>query len=115
MSVISQQLPPSPPELTEIQKADLQRLWDLQTRANNDVRPTSECGSNKPSLNDSLTFKMIKRLHSFFLTFLKSVSEEVGSSSEETSASYLKPLLDSCLESYIRLFLIKAEAAALSN
>lgn len=71
---MSNSLPPSPPDLTQTQKSDLQRLWEIQTREVKDVRPTSESNSDsKPSLSDGLTCKMMTRLHVFFLSFFEYV------------------------------------------
>lgn len=114
-------LPPLPPDLSQTQTSDLQRLWEIQIREVNDVRPTSESNSDsKPSLSDGLSCKMMSRLHYFFLSFLRSACDhEEGQQMLQTSASrserpFLKPLLESCLAPYARLFLVQ-EAASLGG
>lgn len=115
--------PPSPPDLTETQKSDLRRLWELQTREVNDVRPTSESNASRPSLDDGLTCKMINRLHAFFLSFLRLAIKSVDSSNNPLSTgqenfslggseTFLKPLFESCLEPYFRLFQMKSTTSS---
>jgi len=96
----------APSDLTSSQKSDLERLWEVQTRKIPDVRPTSESSEdsnnpNTPTLNDRLTCKMMTRLHSFFLAFLRNVDLD---SIEEHA--FLKDVRESCLEPYARLFLV---------
>ena len=106
--------PPVAPDFTQTQKNDFQRLWELQTRQIADVRPTSSACPKLP-WDEGSTYSMIRRLHAFFLAFLKKCMEtnplqqqqhdkENMDVDGEPPAS-IKNMRQSCLEPYARLFL----------
>ena len=61
--------PHLPPDLTGVQKSDLERLWSAQNRQLVDVRPTSELSTK--IVIDDITNRFILRLHGFLVRFLK--------------------------------------------
>jgi DNA helicase MCM8 len=92
---------PSPPDLTIVQKSDLDRLWSTQTRQLADVRPSSET-SNKPVISDH-TYRFVIRLHAFFLAFLRHARDGDGAENLRRSQSFLKDIRSSCLETFAKL------------
>ena len=93
---------PSPPDLTAVQKSDLDRLWSTQTSPLVDVRPSET--SAKPPIKDH-TYRFVLRLHAFFLAFLRHSRGTSASNTSNQSQKFLKDTQTSCLEPFSRLVL----------
>lgn len=101
--------PHLPPDLTAVQKSDLERLWSTQNRQLVDVRPT--CESMTKIVIEDVTYRFIVRLHSFFVRFLKKQLPHDPSVETSHGMQYIKGACDSCLEAYAKMVLTGHVAA----
>jgi hypothetical protein len=110
--------PPCPPEFSQAQIDQLERLWDVQTRQVVDVRPNSQATSmHQATYPEPNTHRIMKRLHSFFVAVLRNAMNAAGTEEElrpqttsnsknnYSSTTFLKDIRQSCLKSYAQLFL----------
>jgi DNA helicase MCM8 len=105
-----------PPELTQVQKQDLLRIWATQNRPLVDVRPTIP-------LNEKIedhTLRFICRLHAFFRALLKynlSLQNDVSGDCEsgedrpqqQPANQFVKNCADSCLGSFLNMVLMDGQ------
>ena len=109
---------PLPPELTQVQKQDLLRIWATQNRQLVDVRPTVP--SNEKIEDHTLRF--ISRLHAFFRALLKhnlslqNRSSQDGDTDTEDRRQqqqqqqvFVKKGIDSCLGSFLNMVLLEGQ------
>ena len=103
---------PLPPELTQVQRQDLLRIWSTQNRPLVDVRPTIPPNEKI----DEHCQLFIRRLHAFFRALLKrnlSLQNELNDNGETERAhhephqppSYVKNSVDSCLCNFVCMIL----------
>ena len=104
---------PLQPELTQVQKQDLLRIWATQNRPLVDVRPTIP-------LNEKIedhTLRFICRLQAFFRALLKynlslqsqiAVVGETGEDQpqQQPDNAFVKNITDSCLGSFLNMVLM---------
>lgn len=95
--------PHLPPDLTGVQKSDLERLWSAQNRQLVDVRPTSELSTK--IVIDDITNRFILRLHGFLVRFLKKQLPQESPNETNPALQYIKIARESCLEAYGKLVL----------
>lgn len=69
-------------DLSTLQKSDLERLWNAQTRQLIDVRTAAEVATKKPSFTEH-AYSFIRRLHAFFRDFLRNEQSRQQTSSLE--------------------------------
>lgn len=107
---------PLQPELTQVQKQDLLRIWATQNRPLVDVRPTIP-------LNEKIedhTLRFICRLQAFFRALLKynlslqsqiSVVGETGEDQpqQQPDNAFVKNITDSCLGSFLNMVLMDGQ------
>ena len=100
---------PSPPDLTTVQKSDLDRLWTTQDRELVDVRPSFE---GKPLIKDH-SYRFVLRLHAFFRAFLLQARNEAMGQRSSRTQTFLKQIRTSCLEPFAKLVLASNDSIKL--